>query len=221
MRIVLADDHRLVRDGIKFYLSRLASSAQILEAGTFEEALEKATSEDPPDLIILDLNMPGMRGFEGLDIVRDRLPGVPVAILSGSISPEDVIEALDHGAAGYLPKTLSGKAMINALKLILSGERYVPSIALPSSALRSGRRAGGGPPARDRDAGAPMDKLTEREREVLALLVKGKSNKEIARELALQDVTVRLHLKGVFRKLGVSNRTQAAILAVQHGFRQK
>lgn len=206
MRVVLADDHELVRSGLRFYLERLAPEVAILEAATLEEALTAAKTA-PADLIILDLTMPGMNGTAGLEQMRTRHPNVPLVVLSGRTGREDIMGALNRGANGYLPKTLSGKAMLAALRLVLSGETYVPSILMEERS-----RPGGG---RSEPGAAPgMDALTERERDVLDFLCQGKSNKEIARDLAIREVTVKVHVGNIMRKLGASNRTQAVRLAL-------
>lgn len=205
MRVVLADDHELVRSGLRFYLERLAPEVAIVEAATLEEALTAAKGA-PTDLIILDLTMPGMNGTAGLEQMRARHPGVPLVVLSGRTGREDIMGALNRGANGYLPKTLNGKAMLAALRLVLSGETFVPSILMEE---RSRSSSSGGPGA------APgMDALTERERDVLDFLCQGKSNKEIARDLAIREVTVKVHVGNIMRKLGASNRTQAVRLAL-------
>ena len=216
MHVLLADDHELVRNGLKFYLERLASKVTVIEAATFDEALVNSSKAPQLDLIILDLKMPGMNGFAGLELMRERFPKVPAVILSGSVRRGDVLTALAAGAAGYIPKTLSGKAMFNALQLILSGETYVPSIVLPD------RDSPAGQP--DADKGAPatgdnaLSKLTPRERDALALLTQGYSNKEIARRLEIEEITVKVHLSGVYRKLHATNRTQAVRIAMQLGW---
>ena len=214
MHILLADDHRLFRDGIKFFLEKMNDTVDVVEADTLDEALAHEEDAEPPDLILLDLVMPGMHGLAGLDAVRARYPGVPVVIVTGFYRREDVFKALDRGAQGFIPKTLSGQAMLNALQLVTAGERYVPSAILsevpmpgfaetrPSFVLE-----------------APFDRLTRRERDVLAHLTHGATNREIADQLGLKEVTVKVHLKGVFRKLGVTNRTQAVRLALDSGWR--
>lgn len=205
MRVVLADDHELVRSGLRFYLERLAPEVAIVEASTLEEALTAAKGA-PTDLIILDLTMPGMNGTAGLEQMRARHPGVPLVVLSGRTGREDIMGALNRGANGYLPKTLNGKAMLAALRLVLSGETFVPSILMEERS-RSGSSG--------RPGAAPgMDALTERERDVLDFLCQGKSNKEIARDLAIREVTVKVHVGNIMRKLGASNRTQAVRLAL-------
>lgn len=207
MRVVLADDHELVRSGLRFYLERLAPEVSVVEASTLEEALTAAKTATT-DLIILDLTMPGMNGTAGLEQMRARYPNVPLVVLSGRTGREDIMGALNRGANGYLPKTLSGKAMLAALRLVLSGETYVPSILMEERA-RSGVRSS------DQPGAAPgLDALTERERDVLDFLCQGKSNKEIARDLAIREVTVKVHVGNIMRKLGASNRTQAVRLAL-------
>lgn len=206
MRVVLADDHELVRSGLRFYLERLAPEVAIVEASTLDEALTAAKTAST-DLIILDLTMPGMNGTAGLEQMRARHPTVPLVVLSGRTGREDIMGALNRGANGYLPKTLSGKAMLAALRLVLSGETFVPSILMDER-----NRAGGR--ADQPGAARGLDALTDRERDVLDFLCQGKSNKEIARDLAIREVTVKVHVGNIMRKLGASNRTQAVRLAL-------
>ena len=202
MRVLLADDHNLVRDALKSYVERLEPTAEVLTAESLSEAVSVAERSAVLDLVILDLRMPGMNGLQGLREMRALLPAVPVVIMSGGANQEDVRAALDLGARGFLPKTLSGPALVSAIKLILAGERFVPFDAFdaPDEAPVSGKSEG-------------MPLLTQREREVLGYLEKGWSNKEIARALELQEVTIKLHIRGICRKLGAKNRTQAALRA--------
>jgi two-component system, NarL family, nitrate/nitrite response regulator NarL len=204
MRVLLADDHNLVRDALKNYIERLDPSVEILTAESLDDALAVVERSQPLDLVILDLKMPGMLGLDGLKEMRTRLPDLPVVIMSGGASREDVRTALDMGARGYLPKTLSGPALVSAIKLILAGERFVPFDAFGSPSPE----AAPSPPVIEATAA-----LTQREREVLDYLKDGLSNKEIARALDLQEVTIKLHIRGICRKLGAKNRTQAALRA--------
>ena len=167
----------MVRDALAFYCSRLADDVEVLQAETYNQAAEMAAQATSLDLIILDLNMPGGSGFDGLDAIRKRYPDMPIVILSGSIRHQDMTNALEHGANGYLPKTLGGDAMLNALRLVMSGEKFFPS-ALYDEA---GNAAEGG----DIPADSPLRTLTPRETEVLEHLLEGKSNKEIATTLDL------------------------------------
>lgn len=208
MRIILADDHEVVRRGIRDYLQLLEPGVTVHEAGNLDEVTALLDSMGGAELVILDLNMPGMNRFAGIDIVRRRVPGVPVAILSGSVERNDVLRALEAGAIGFLPKLLGGEAMISALRLMLSGERYLPSFILEADGTMGDMR----PPQ--------AMHLTEREGQVLRHISMGLSNKEIARELGIQEVTVKLHVKALFRKLQVTNRTQAARRAIELGLGQ-
>lgn len=210
MRILLADDHTLIRENLRDFLALLGPNVTVFEAGTLPEATEIASREEGLDLIILDLMMPGMRGLSGLAAMRRRWPNVPILFLSGSTRRDDIIGAMNLGAKGFIPKTISGKAMLSALRLILSGETYVPSVALDDGGAQGAGEAVG-------DGGrSSLDTLTRREREVLSHVAAGLPNKKIARELGLKEVTVKVHLQSVFRKLGVTNRTQAAAAALQH-----
>ncbi|MBR9818183.1 MAG: response regulator transcription factor [Rhodospirillales bacterium] len=215
MNILLADDHDLVRDGITSFLKTAAPEVEIAQAKDFAEALSIVDGDTPVELTILDLNMPGMNGLSGLTVMRQKHPEIPVVILSGSVKRSDVLNALEHGASGYLPKTLSGKSLINALRLIMSGEKYIPSALLEDDG--SNTRPG----EIDLDGLAPdnpLRQLTNREREVLALLTKGLPNNEIAKQLTVRAITVKVHLTGIFKKLGAANRTQAVKIAMQLGW---
>ena len=215
MQILLADDHALIREYLREYLGRLAPDVEVWEAGTFVEALDIALRRPHLDLIILDLVMPGMNGMAGLEEMRARCPEVPIAVLSGMTDREDIVAALRAGAQGFIPKTVSGSAILNALRLILSGDTYVPKSVLeeaPDSGLADEERG---------NAEWKRVNLTPREWDVLTHLTKGLSNKAIAIALDAQEVTVKAHLQSVFRKLGVSNRSQAVIKALDLGMRRR
>ena len=216
MRVLLADDHDLVRDALKAYIETIPGAPDVLQASSFAEAVQQAAETPGIDVIILDLYMPGMNGFTGLEVMRERFPEVPVVILSGMAQREEVFTALRRGAAGFIPKTLSVKAMLYALQLVLAGEMYLPSMVLTPE--EGGTRAQPIPGRKLSEGGGPLESLTPRERDVLSLLSKGLSNKEIASQLSLKPITVASHLKAVFRKLGAANRTQAAKIALEFGF---
>jgi DNA-binding NarL/FixJ family response regulator len=205
---VIADDHALVRELLERQLQELRESVDVLHAGTLQQVLDLARTGEPIDLVLLDLRMPGMNGFAGLQAVRQALPAVPVAILSGQVDPRTIREALQAGAAGYLPKTMRAAGMLNALRLILAGERYVPE-----TALGPGGQAAGASADADRSG-----ELSRREQEVVRQLLRGQTNKEIARQLGIEEVTVALHLRTIYRKLGVRNRTQAVRLLLERGW---
>jgi two-component system, NarL family, nitrate/nitrite response regulator NarL len=202
MRILLADDHDLFRDALSMFLGT-EDGFDVTAVGTFAQA--KALIEDAAsfDLVILDYNMPGMNRLEGLVAALALGPGQRVALMSGVASKTIAEEALALGAAGFIPKTLSAKSLVSAVKFMAMGETYVPVEFLV------------GPGATKSDS--LSETLTGREREVLVALTKGRSNKEIARDLGLQEPTVKLHLKTLFRKIGATNRTQAAMIAQDAG----
>jgi len=204
---LLADDHKLIRDALAFYCSRLDDEVEVLQAETYDQAEELAAEAAALDLVILDLNMPGSSGFDGLDRMRKRYPKIPIVILSGSIRHQDMTSALEHGANGYIPKTLGGDAMLNALRLVMSGEKFIPSALYDE--------AGGANEESDLPPDSPLRSLTPREMDVLEHLIEGKANKEIAALLDLQVVTVKLHMKGILRKLGAHNRTHAVKIVLE------
>lgn len=196
MRIVLADDHALVRDGLKPFLIQLADNVDLLEAETFGGVVDRVEKADGAvDLCILDLRMPDMDPMTGLGAVTTKFPWLKVAVLSSITDPRTVKEALSKGARGFIPKKLGAESIVSALRLVLAGETFVPSLMLSS----------GDPRGSDRG-----DELTTRERHVMALLREGMSNKGIARQLNISEVTVKTHLTNAFRKLDVQNRVQAA-----------
>ena len=200
MKIILADDHVMVREGLRPFLERLDDGGvTVYEAGGLPEVRALLEKIGRVELLVLDLRMPGMDGLEGLRQIRHDYPDIPTVILSSMVDRDQMLETINLGAAGYIPKHLSGAAMISALKLVLSGERFLPSMLLASE--QPDQPSGG-------NSGAT--KLTPREREVLALLREGLPNKVIANRLNLSEVTVKSHLFSIFRKLGVQNRVQAA-----------
>lgn len=202
LHVIVADDHALIRELLERQLKELDADVRVFHAGTLQQVLELAHTAERLDLILLDLRMPGMNGFAGLQAVRQTRPEVPVAILSGQIEPQTIRDALQAGAAGYLPKTMRATGMLNALRLILDGERYVPESVLSTAA---GGETGGAD-------------FSKRERDVIKQLMLGHTNKEIARDLQVEEVTVALHLRSIYRKLAVRNRTQAVRLLLERGW---
>ena len=218
MRLLLADDHTLFRDALAQYIERAEPTADITIARDLNEALEKLRAKPYQDLVLLDLRMPGMDGMSGFIKIKAEHPKVPVALMSGIAEKEDVKAAMDLGAVAYFPKTLSGKALLKAIQLVLAGEKFVPIDSKTHNIMPSyyGTRDTQGQ-VRGASADASAIALTRREREVLGHLAKGASNKEIANLLGLQVVTVKLHVRGLCRKLDAKNRTQAALKARELG----
>ena len=202
MRVLIADDHDLLRDMLVMFLSA-QGEIETNTAANVDEACTRVEEDDPYDLILLDLNMPGMNGLAGLDRVMALKGGQRVALMSGEATREIAEKALDAGAAGFVPKTLPAKSMINAVRFMAMGEQYAPIDFMT---------------AVDEAPVNPLaEKLSPRELQVLKGLTEGKSNKEIARDLDLQEPTVKLHVKTLYRKVGAANRTQAALIAREAG----
>ena len=202
MKILIADDHELVRDTICAFLSN-EPGLRISAAADFDGAAELMNKEGPFDLVLLDYSMPGMNGLDGLAKAKELNFGSPVAILSGTASRDVAEEALASGAAGFLPKSLPAKSLIHAVRFMAAGEQYAPVQFMTEK--------------EEKTAHPLEEKLTKREMEVLKGLVEGHSNKEIARTLDLQEVTVKLHVKTLCRKLEARNRTMAAMIAKNEG----
>jgi DNA-binding NarL/FixJ family response regulator len=197
-RILLADDHDLVRDTIAAYL-RQQGNFDVAGASSLDGAMTMAAAGLRFDLILLDYAMPGMDSLGGLARMREAVT-CPVAILSGTAPPDVARRALRSGAAGFLPKTLDPMSLVTAVRHMLVGETYMPLEFLSDGAAQNTQVV-----------------LTQREHDVLRGVAEGKSNKEIARDLNIQEVTVKLHVKTLSRKLGARNRTHAAMLGRDMG----
>lgn len=202
MKILLADDHELVRDTISAFLGR-EPGMQVVVVGDFAGAAERMTREGPFDLVLLDWGMPGMTGLESLKKARELNFGSPVGIISGTASRAVAEQVLEAGAAGFLPKSMPARSLIHAIRFMAAGEQYAPISFMTE---------------KEEEPENPLaSRLTKREMEVLHGLVDGRSNKEIALSLDLQEVTVKLHVKTLCRKLDARNRTHAAIIAKEQG----
>ena len=203
MRILIADDHDLVREAIAAYL-RTGGVEAVDHASSLDGALSAvASAESAYDVILLDYGMPGMSGLNGLTRMREAAEGTPVALISGTANRAVAEEALAMGAAGFVPKTMAAGSLVNAVNFMAAGEQYAPVKWMTE--------------IEKEDAHPLVGKLSERELQVLGGLCHGKSNKEIARDLDLQEVTIKLHVKTLCRKLEAKNRTQAAMIAKEEG----
>lgn len=209
MRTVLvADDHPMFREALAGTLKSLDGQVDVLESGTFGEAVERIAAVMDIDLILLDLRMPGMNGVKGVRSLRTRRPDVPVAVISALADSFVMRECFDAGAVGYIPKSLSRDAIVSAISTILDGGSYTPSEGLDLI----------GPGELEEDE--PLDDavrcrfelLTNQQRKVLELMAEGLLNKQIAYAIDVQITTVKAHVSSLLQKLGVSSRTQAVIL---------
>ncbi len=202
MRILIADDHDLLRDTLVMFLEN-EGGMETFAVGTFEQAVERIEADAPYDLILLDYNMPGMNGLEGLRTAIAMGTGQKVALISGEATKKIAEDALEAGASGFVPKSLPAKSLVNAVKFMAMGEQYAPIDFMTAE--------------EDVAANPLAEKLTERELQVLKGLTEGKSNKEIARDRDISEPTVKLHMKTLYRKVGAANRTQAALIAREAG----
>jgi len=210
VKILVVDDHPLVRDAMANLLRRLAENTTVLEAGDCESGITLVRAHPDTDLVVLDLNLPGTRGFEALDRFRREQPATPVVILSMTQDRQTVTEAIKHGAMGFIPKSAAPEIIVGAAQLVLAGGVYLPPEALAESGQTST------PKGRPVGSVAELG-LTPRQGQVLALVMRGQTNKEICRSLGLAERTVKVHVTAVLAAFRVATRTQAVIAATESG----
>lgn len=207
MKVLVIDDHVLIREALRGVLKELKDDATIVEASDCGQAIRQIAEHPDLALILLDLNLPDRNGFAALAELRQRHPAISIVVLSGFHDRANVVRALDLGAMGFIPKTSPREVMVNALRLVFAGGIYIP----PEILIRGEAEAG---PAQvpARRAASPSELgLTERQMEVLALMMQGKSNKAICRVLDLAEPTVKNHVTAILKALEVTNRTEAVI----------
>jgi DNA-binding NarL/FixJ family response regulator len=223
MKILLVDDHQLFREGVALLLQRLADDLELLQAANCEEAFALCEAHSDTDLILLDLNLAGMRGLDGLAVLRERYPGMPVVIVSSADDASTVRQSIDAGAMGFIPKSSSSEIMLNALRLVLAKGIYLPAnilLAEPSPVPLKPLRMAAVAATMQSGASAltPVDLgLTPRQAEVLYLVLQGKPIKLISRELNIGEATIKGHVSAVLRALNVTTRTQAIVAAHRLG----
>lgn len=205
LHILIADDHPLFRGAMREAVSGLYGDANILEAGSFDAVAETLERDSDVDLILLDLSMPGARGFSGLIYLRAQYPGAPVIVVSANDDPVAIRRCMDFGASGFIPKTLGVEAMRLAISGVLSGGVWTP----PDVDLKSGS---------DTETAQLIGRiatLTPQQVRVLMMLSEGLLNKQIAFQLSVSEATVKAHVSAILQKLGVESRTQAVIAAAK------
>ena len=202
MHFLLIDDHPFMREGVAAALRELQADAQLRHAVDGTQGLEWAEQAAATGAgfaaALVDLNLPGTSGLQVVESLRRRLPTLPVLVLSGSESPADVRQAMAAGASGYCPKSSSYTALVNALRLVMAGQIYLPPLMLHAAASEQ-----------HRDVADLTGALTRRQLEVLSLVANGEPNKSVARRLGLEEQTVKGHLSAIFKALGTVNRVQA------------
>ena len=221
MKILMVDDHHLIREGLRPVLRQLApegsgEAAKVLEAASFQAALGVASANPDLDLVLLDLRLPDVTGFAALADLQERHPSLPVVVVSGEDDPNLVRMALEHGALGFIPKSSTSQVILSALRLVLSGGTYLPRevMSAPTAAPKPSS-------LHNASAHKTLEALgiTPRQADALLLLLEGKSNKLICRELNLAEGTVKNHLAAVFKALNVASRVEAVIAAGKLGIK--
>lgn len=209
MKILSVDDHPLFREAVKGVLQQLSPDhTQIIEASSCEEAIEMCQTHLDLDLIILDFELPGMDGLSGLRLLRDCQPATPIVMISATEERSTIMQALEQGAKGFIPKSSTSEVMLNALKLVLSGAVYIPIAVMEVPGSQNHQQ---------KPVNQGNFNLTPKQMDVLQILAKGKTNREIALHLGMAENTVRVHVRAILSFLGVSNRTEAGYAASKSG----
>jgi len=213
MQVLVIDDHALVRDALRGVLRAAFGASRVVEAANWQDAKRELQPPSEFELVLLDLGLPDRDGFEALSELRECHPECSVVVLSGQQDRASVTRALELGAVGYIPKSASRKVMLSALQLVLSGGMYLPPELLGRVRAVDDQPAHTqAAPPREDDPGRALG-LTARQVDVLALLMQGRSNKLICRQLGLAEPTVKNHVSAILKALKVSNRTEAVVAA--------
>lgn len=212
MRVLLVDDHVLIIEGLRLYLMHLHPQAECHLASSAEQGLELA-ARAPFDLVLLDWNLKGLARGEAVQAFREALPDARVIVMSGDANAKAVRDAIDAGALGFIPKEQRGEDLEQALRTVAAGGIYLPSALM----VATGR--GDAPPPQDRQIGEAFPSLTPRQADVFRVMLRGQTNKQIARTLGISDHTVKSHIDVIFREIGVTTRTEAVYLAARQGVR--
>ena len=201
--LLIADDHPLFREALKGAVQRVIPGVQLMEADSVEALYALAEQHPDADLVLMDLNMPGAQGFNALVYLRSLHPQLPIVVVSAREEATVMRRALDHGAFGFIPKSADSDTIGHALGTILDGERWAPAEAhnVPPT------------PNEEREVGQRLRELTPQQFRVLQMLGVGRLNKQIAYDLGVSEATIKAHVTAILRKLGVTNRTQAVLMA--------
>jgi len=215
MKVLLVDDHALLRDGIALVMEREFTGLQLMQAGTLAEARAAIAQHADIQLVLLDLSLPDGHGIAELPWLREAAPVARLVALSADESIDTIMAAINAGAAGFIPKSVQSGAMLEALRIVLDGGIYLPSAALDRRSAPRPDTANWVPQALSPE----QIGFSPRQADVLRMLVDGKPNKVIGRELEMSESTVKTHLSAIFRKLDAGSRTQAVVAAARLGLR--
>jgi two-component system nitrate/nitrite response regulator NarL len=216
LKVLVIDDHPLVQEGVSAALESLADEVNVMAARDAEQGLAAAAAHPDLDLVLLDLALPGMSGFNLIGKLHERLPSLPVVVLSALEEPENVRHAINAGAMGFVPKSAATRVLIEVLQQVLEGNVTVP-LGLQSSGPAISHALPGANADAPNQPEPDVALLTLRQLEVLSRVCQGKTNKQIATELGLSEKTVKAHVTAIFKVLGVVNRTQAVLVARRVG----
>ena len=216
IKVLLVDDHPVVREGLRTILATTPDIEVVAEAADGLEAIEKA-NEHRPDVVLMDLRMPNLDGLEATRRIKSQLASTSVIVLTIYDNEAYIVDAIRAGAGGYLLKDVSKDLLIHTIRTVNSGGMLVKTSLLREAVLGLAHATTGQSGKKPAGTGAPNG-LTPRERDVLRLVIEGRSNKEIGRVLSISEGTAKKHVQTILSKLGVSDRTQAAVKAVRHGF---
>ena len=206
MKFLVIDDHQIFREGLIMLLEQKDEQAIILGAGSCEEGLNLINLNPDIDLLILDINLPVVNGFEAMKIFSARYKELPIVVLTASESLNDMSRCFEEGAKAYVPKSSAGEVLINVIRLVLAGGTYAPPALTIGVKLGSSRQD-------EPSQQGPMNRLTARQKEVLTLLRDGMSNKAIATQLGVSESTVKVHVSGILKTLGMRSRLEVALRA--------
>ena len=218
IRILVVDDHTLFRRGLSALLGRDAQLQVVGDAGDAGDAIRRA-QELQPDVILLDNHLPGVKGVDAIRSLHEAAPAARIVMLTVSEDEQDLAAALRAGASGYLLKTIEGDLLAESIRRAMRGESVVAP-EMTGKLIAAYRQAASAAPAPDAHPTPPtsaMDQLSAREQDILRGIARGESNKEIARALGIAETTVKIHVQHVLRKLDVSSRVHAAVIATNHG----
>lgn len=215
IKVLMADDHALFRDGMRYVLQQLADEVEIFDSGNFQEALQLMHDNPDVDLALLDLNMPGSEGVTSIRYFHLRYPDTPLVVVSGSDQRDDIESVMEYGAMGFISKTSSSKIMLSALRMVLEGGVYLPPQLLQQAVSNTDP---GEVLANKHSQRAAKYGLTPRQLEVLSYLASGLSNKEISKQMDLAEGTVKIHTAAVYHALHVNSRLEAVSAARRLGF---
>lgn len=206
-RVIVADDHPLFRSAIQQALKQLYDGIEFIDANDFDSLEQLIESTPDVDLVLLDLHMPGMQGFSGLVYLCKRVPDLPVIMVSANEDPHIIQRSIEHGAAGFIPKSSSVEEILDAINTVLRGDVWLPPEVANSDV--AGRTTS------EIELAERMKQLTPQQFRVLGMISQGMLNKQIAHELDVSEATIKVHVTAIMRKLGVTNRTQAVLAANQ------